>query len=136
MGADIVSWNWFIDGEHSSTEQHPSFVFSSAETSTIRLDVVSSNGCEGTASTDVDVLAAPVPDFTIDIGCEGLATGFEDASVSVGNPIQSWLWSVEETVYSTQNVSHVFDTAGVFDAVLEVTGQNFCVESVTRQLEV
>lgn len=136
VGADAVAWSWFVDDELVSTEQSPQIAFSSEGVKNVRLDVQSSNGCESSYNEDINILAAPVADFTITIGCQGEASSFEDNTTSVGNPVVSWLWTVEGVNYGTQDIFHVFNSSGVFDVTLEVTGQNFCSESITKSVEI
>lgn len=134
--ADLVAWTWYVDDVEVSTEQSPQIVFASEGTKNIRLDVQSSNGCESSYSEDIDVLTSPAPDFTISLGCQGEASMFSDNTPVSGNPIVSWLWTVDGVNYGTQDVEHVFSDAGVFDVTLEVTGQNFCSETITQSVEI
>lgn len=135
-GADIVSWSWEVDGEEVSTQQNPTIDFSSTGVRTVGLTVQSSNGCEQYVTEDIEVLAAPSPDFSIDLGCQGEITAFTDETESVGNPIVSWLWTVDGVNYGTQDINHVFTNSGSFDVMLEVTGQNFCSETITKTVEI
>lgn len=134
--ADLVSWTWFVDDVQVSTDQSPQINFSTRGIKNIRLDVQSSNGCESSYSEDVEVLDSPTPDFNVSLGCQGEPSIFTDNTTSVGNSIVSWLWTVEGVNYGTQDISHVFTNAGNFDVTLEVTGQNFCSETITRSVEV
>ncbi|MEQ6167654.1 PKD domain-containing protein [Ekhidna sp. MALMAid0563] len=135
-GADIVSWSWDVNGEEVSTEQNPTINFSSTGVKTVGLTVLSSNGCEQYASEDIEVLTAPSPDFSINLGCQGETTTFTDETSSVGNPIVSWLWTVDGTNYGTQDINHIFENPGSYDVTLEVTGQNFCSETITQTVEI
>lgn len=134
--ADIASWTWFVNDVEVSTDQNPQIVFSTTGIKNIRLNVQSSNGCESSYSEDIDVLSAPDPDFDVSIGCQGEDSAFTDNTISAGNSIISWFWTVEGVNYSTQDINHVFSNAGLFDVTLEVTGQNFCSESVTKTIEI
>ncbi len=134
--ADLVSWRWFVDDEEVSSEQSPMIAFNSTGLKNIRLDVQSSNGCESSYSEDIEVLESPTPDFLISLGCQGEASTFTDNTTSVGNPIVSWLWTVDGVNYGTQDIDHVFENPGLFDVTLEITGQNFCSETITRTVEI
>lgn len=134
--ADLVAWTWFVDDVQVSTDQSPRIMFSSSGTKTIRLDVESSNGCQSSYSEDVDVLISPTPDFNVNLGCQGEISSFTDNTTSAGNSIVSWLWTVDGVNYGTQDIDHVFADAGTYDVTLEVTGQNFCSESITKSVEV
>ncbi|WP_370089240.1 PKD domain-containing protein [Ekhidna sp.] len=134
--ADLVSWTWYVDDVEVSTQQSPLIVFESTGIVDVRLDVQSSNGCESSYSEEIEVLTSPEPDFNVSIGCQGEASVFTDNTVTSGNPIVSWLWTVDGTNYGTQDISHVFTEAGLFDVSLEVTGQNFCSEIITKTVEI
>lgn len=134
--ADLVSWTWFVDDVQVSTQQSPQIVFTSTGIKNIRLDVQSSNGCESSYSEDIEVLDSPTPDFNVNLGCQGEVSAFTDNTTSAGNPIVSWLWTVDGVNYGTQDINHVFANAGTFDVTLEVTGQNFCSETITKSVEV
>lgn len=131
--ADVVSWIWFVDGEEVSTLQSPVLSFSEVGVKNVSLAVTSSNGCESTYNEDIEILATPSPDFTVIIGCEGEATSFEDVTPET---INSWLWTVNGVNYNTQDASHIFTDAGTYEVSLEVTGQNFCSESITKSIEI
>ncbi|WP_436515265.1 PKD domain-containing protein [Ekhidna sp. To15] len=134
--ADLVSWTWYLDDVEVSTEQSPQIVFESTGVKNIRLDVTSSNGCESSYSEDIEVLESPIPDFAITLGCQGEASSFIDNTSSTGNPIVSWLWTVDGVNYGTQDIEHTFLDAGNYDVTLEVTGQNFCAETITKSIEI
>ncbi len=134
--ADLVSWTWFVDDVEVSTAQSPQIVFGSTGIKNIRLVVGSSNGCESSYSEDVEVLTAPSPDFTFNVGCQGESSSFIDITPSTGNPIVSWLWTIDGVNYGTQDADHIFNDAGTFDVTLEVTGQNFCSETITKSVEI
>lgn len=134
--SEIIGWSWRVDGSEVSTEQNPTLSFTEASTRNVELLVTSANGCSSTYSETIEVLPTPAPDFSGTIGCQGELSSFEDATSSVGNQIVSWLWDVEGTIYTTQDIEHVFDSPGFYDISLEVTGQNFCTETVTQTVEV
>ena len=134
--ADVVSWNWSVDGVEVSTSQNPIINFNSGGIRTIRLDVQGSNGCESSYFEDIEILTAPTPDFSSSIACQGEESSFTDITVSGGNPIVSWLWTVDGVTYVTQDVVHTFENPGTYDISLEVTGQNFCSEIIMRTVEI
>ena len=136
IDADPVSWSWRIDGEEVSTDQNPVFNFSQGGLVDVALAVTNSNGCESLYSEELEILDAPVPDFTSQINCVGEASHFQDVTSTELNPINGWLWDVNGTTYTDQNISHVFDSPGQYEVTLEVTSQNTCSESITQIVEV
>ena len=138
-GADIVSRTWYI-GDTPLAEaqdlQNPVLTFASEGTVNVRLETVSSTGCESSHDEDIQILAAPQPDFSMSIGCEGELSSFTDATLSPGNQITSRLWTLDGTNYTTEEINHTFSGPGIFEVILEVTGQNFCSETITKEIEV
>jgi len=134
--ADLVAWSWRVNDLEVSTEQNPSLTFSEVGSQQITLAATSSNGCESTYSEEINVISAPVPDFSFTLGCQGESSFFEDLSVAQGSAITSWLWDVNGIIYDTKNISHVFEEPGSYEVMLEVSGQNFCSESITRTIEI
>lgn len=135
-GGSIVSRSWRIDGVEVSTEQNPIIVFENEGTVNIELVATSSSGCQNSSDQDIQILSAPQASFSSTIGCIGEVSTFSDLTSSPGNPVVTWLWTVDGVMYNTQNISHVFNSPGMFDVTLEVTGQNFCSETVTQTVEI
>lgn len=135
-GGDVASRTWFVDAAEVNTEENPILSFENEGSVNIRLEVTSSNGCVSSHSEDVEVLSTPEPNFSISIGCDGEASSFIDLTPPTGSPIGTWFWSLDGTTYNTQNISHTFSGTGVFDVTLEITGQNFCGETLTRTVEI
>ncbi len=138
-GADIVSRTWYVGDTplaEAQDQQNPLLTFSSEGVVNVRLETVSSTGCESSHSEDIQILAAPQPDFSINIGCEGEMSSFSDITLSPGNQITSRLWTLDGATYTTEEIDHTFSGSGVFEVTLEVTGQNFCSETITKEVEV
>ncbi|NQZ79107.1 MAG: PKD domain-containing protein, partial [Ekhidna sp.] len=134
--ADVIGWQWFLNGDEVSTEQNPTLHFSESGVSTVMLAVTSSNGCEATYIEDIEVFQTPSPDFAASIGCVGEETLLLDLTSFPEGTITSWLWSVNGEDFFTKDVSFVFDEAGIYDITLETIGNNFCSESITKSIEI
>ncbi len=141
-GASIVSRTWFIDDVEVSTLQNPLLTFENEGMVNIRLDAVSSNGCQNSYNENIEILETPQANFSINLNCLGEVSSFQDESVQGGNPITTWAWSIintltlDETNYNTQDITHTFSVAGNYEVILEVTAQNLCSESITQVVEV
>lgn len=80
------------------------------------------------------IAAAPktTPDFVADMteGCVSLEVSFTDLSVSVGDPIVSWLWDFGDGQTSTQqHPTHSYAAAGVYTVRLQVVTQGSVTQS-------
>ena len=122
-GADILAWSWYIDGELLSNEQNPLISFDEAGTHTVRLEVLSSNGCSSVAQQSLTVLGSPVPSFSSNIQCQGQPSVFTDTTPGT---VISRLWNINGQNYTSTNVNHVFASAGSFNVSLTVTSSDFC----------
>ncbi len=60
-------------------------------------------------------------------------TQFTDASDPTA---KAWLWSMQNSTYTTKNPTHVFSTTGSLPVVLTVTGNNNCVSRISKTVNV
>jgi PKD repeat protein len=123
-----TSWAWDFDnnGTVDSTEQHPSYTYSSAGTYTVKLSVANANGSDDEIKTNYITVgappAAPTANFsaTPTTGNAPLLVQFTDSSS--GSPT-SWAWDFDNngTVDSTQpNPSYTYSSAGTYTVKLTV----------------
>ncbi|MDP4281791.1 MAG: PKD domain-containing protein [Bacteroidota bacterium] len=132
-GSNIISWHWdFGDpgsgGNNISTAQNPIHYFSVAGTFTVTLIVSNSSSCTDTAINNaVTVNARPLANFSADTACLGSPTSFTDQSTSTAGTISAWLWNFGDgTTATSQNPTHNFSAAGVFNVTLTVTSSVGC----------
>ncbi|MCP4457505.1 MAG: PKD domain-containing protein [Cytophagales bacterium] len=133
-GADILSWEWTVDGEVMTTDQNPIISFDESGSRVIELKVLSSNGCEATYQETVDILATPQPSFSMDIACQNLETSFLDTTPAQG--VISRLWNINGDNYTTPEVDHLFSQAGSFIVSLTVTSDDFCSSTTRSTIEI
>lgn len=123
-----TSWQWDFDndGTVDSTQQNPTFVYTTPGLYTVKLTARNANG-EGTAiETDLVLVVGPiVPDFTASVtaGPAPLSVTFTDTSTQ--SPT-SWQWDFEDdgTIDSTaQNPTHVYNTPGTYSVRLIATNE-------------
>jgi PKD repeat protein len=124
-----TSWSWDFtnDGTADSTQQSPSFAFTTAGTYTVKL--TSTNAYGSTSETKTGYItvspsgSAPVAAFSAApvSGTAPLTVRFTDRSI--GSPT-SWSWDFtnDGTADSTQrNVSYIFTSAGTYSVKLTST---------------
>lgn len=107
------------------------------QTNTVYTVVVSDSCYSDTAFVQVDLLPAPIADFTADLACVGESIQFFDQSVDTfGQNIVSWSWAFGDGATSTmQDPSHVYGTNGPFPVTLTVTNDTGCVATVTKPVD-
>jgi len=129
-----TSWAWDFDndGVVDSTDQNPTYTFTTAGNYTVNLTVTNSVGSDSTVKTDYITVSksstptepAPVAAFTADVtsGTAPLMVNFTDQST--GSPT-SWNWDFGDGFNDTeQNVSHTFSEVGNYTVNLTVSNEN------------
>ncbi len=129
-GSPIILRSWdFGDGDTAST-QSPLHTFVQPGTYTVSLTVTDANGCQDTIQQDIEVIAAPIPDFTLSAtdGCAPRSIQFTD--LSQGN-VSQWFWDFGDGDTSTQaNPIHTYQVDGQFDVSLTVTNAQGCAATL------
>lgn len=134
IGDTIIYRYWnFGDGSYDSTSINPSHSYINPGLYTIELTVVSPTYCDSIITKSVFVIESPIAHFTTTNVCLNNNTPFNDLSTpAVGSSITNWTWSFGDGDSSfTQNVSHQYNSSGTFNATLEVTSSEGCIDVYT-----
>ncbi|AKB51994.1 Chitin binding protein [Methanosarcina barkeri str. Wiesmoor] len=127
---DTWEWDFNNDGTIDSTEQNPSYTYTSAGTYTVNLTVANANGTDSEVKTDYITVsepstpAEPVAAFIADVtsGTVPLIVNFTDQST--GSPT-SWLWDFGDgTNVTEQNPAHTYTAAGTYTVNLTVSNED------------
>ncbi|MEI6436135.1 MAG: PKD domain-containing protein, partial [Bacteroidota bacterium] len=137
-----VSWTWdFGDPtsgiDNTSALQNPTHIFTTGNaTYEVRLIVVNFNNCTDTIIKSVFIRPAPPVDFTFDPTCLNKLVNFTANPAIMSPPtIASWDWDFGDgSAHSTNpgSASHLYLTAGVYQAVLTVVDTTGCANSLTK----
>jgi gliding motility-associated-like protein len=100
-----------------------------------QIKVTDARGCSDSLPFTVQSLVVPIPNFEFDTVCEGNQTVFTDLSNPTGQ-IAQWEWRVDGTTVITQNTSYTFNPASFLSVELRVEGNNSCVDSVTKLVDI
>ncbi|MBI1308059.1 MAG: PKD domain-containing protein [Bacteroidetes bacterium] len=131
------SWDWG-DGNTGSGSS-PSHVYTSDGLYQIVVYGTSNSDCKDTftAPSQINVLPAPVADFTYDPLEPSLLfpdVNFTDAS---SPDVVSFYWETGDgSTYTTQNVYHTYAGAGDYNVVLIATAGNGCKDTATQPVHV
>ena len=121
-----TSWAWDFenDGIVDSTQQNPSYTYSTAGTYTVNLTVGNAGGSDEEIKTDYITVStpvsAPVANFSATPTSGGAPLTVQFTDLSTNSPT-SWAWDFENdgTVDSTeQNPSYTYSTAGTYTVKL------------------
>lgn len=94
-----------------------------------------------TTSDTVTLMVSPLPtaNFSINQGCFGTAVTFPNTS-TVENPVTltaaAWNFGENQTIETTQNGSHTYNTAGTYTVTLVVTSSDGCLDTLSQNLTV
>lgn len=136
-GSNITSWNWDFGDGNTSIAQNPTNTFSGAGTYTVRLVAENNIGCRDTVFHDITVNPSPQIGFTFTNQCVGTATPFTDQTTFPSGNITTWVWNFGDisSFSNQQNPTHVYNTAGSFNATLLVTANNGCTAFMAQTVE-
>jgi len=134
-----ISWAWDFnnDGVVDSTEQNPSYTFTTIGTYTVKLTATNGGGSNPIVKSDL-ITVSPVPPvaaFTATpvSGYTPLTVTFTDASTGTAPRTYAWDFNNDGIVDSTeQNPSYTYVSAGTFSVILTVTnggGSNSIVKA-------
>ncbi|MDD1661388.1 MAG: PKD domain-containing protein [Methanomicrobiales archaeon] len=117
-----TSWAWDFGDGATSTERHPTHVYTSAGTYSVTLTAKNAYGSDSeTKAGFVTAGGKPKADFTADqrVGIKPFTVKFTD--LSTGNPT-SWSWDLGDGSKSAeQNPVHVYQKEGAYDVTLTVS---------------
>lgn len=138
----IASWAWnFGDFTSVNTTQNPAYLYGTFGTFNVSLTVSSNWGCLDTIIQPVTVHALPTANFissTDSIGCLNEVISLTDYSISVGDPITSWVWAFGDgaPILTTQNATHIYTTPGNNLISHVVTTSFGCKDTISKLLRI
>ncbi len=139
-----ATWNFGESGSFavgSATGENATFKFPNASQYLIVLYATLTNGAQCTLVDSVNVVAKA--GFSINPGCPGDATAFDDISTFLpGYGINTWNWKFDDPSSGFNNnttirePAHNFASAGIYDVVLTVTANTGCTSTATVPADV
>ncbi|MEQ1587063.1 MAG: PKD domain-containing protein [Cyclobacteriaceae bacterium] len=126
-------WSFGDVTNGSSTQTNPAYTYNEAGDYQVSLQATSNFGCSNTILKAITISPSPVANFTNTPVCLNQVTQFTDAS---GTEVKAWLWSVQNSSYTTKNATHTFNTTGTQTAMLTVTGNNNCVSQISKAITI
>ncbi|MEI6683537.1 MAG: PKD domain-containing protein [Bacteroidota bacterium] len=142
-GGSIVEWKWNFGDPSSGINntaiiQSPQHLFDTTGVYHVTFIVMNSGGCTDTIKKTVSVQKGPVALFTYNTACLGSATQFTDASTPNATSDIEWHWNFGDgsAGSSSQNPTHTYANAGVYQVTLTVKNSNFCSHDTTLQVSI
>lgn len=133
-GSNLSTWAWnFGDGD-SSQAQNPTHVYSGYGTFLVHLSVSSGNDCVSSFAQNIVITPSPAAAFSTANVCNGSINYFSDLStVLSGSSIIGWVWAFGDGDSSLlQNPQHTYANPGTYQAILNVTSDIGCSDSISQ----
>ncbi len=131
--SNVQGWNWTFGDSGSGTGKNPTHTYVNAGQYNVGLTVTTDKGCSNSTTQQVTITQSPVASFNVDPACVNQTTKLTDTSTG---GVSSWQWKIGAVVYNSQNPQHTFSVAGNYSVQLNVTGQNSCTSTITKQVVV
>jgi PKD repeat protein len=133
----IVSWAWTFENDGSVYSDQPQvvYVFNDLGVRKVKLEVLTENGCESSASIDVAVYALPLSAFTImpSVVVPDYPVYFNNFS----NGSQTYFWDFGDGNSSIEfEPTHVFDNVGAHIITLNAVSPFGCENSFSRSINI
>ncbi len=128
----ITSWQWNFGNGATSNQENPNY-FLAPGTYSVSLYAENGAGCSDQITQDITVFPMPVPLFTVENVCLGVASNLvNNSSVIAPSTIVQYAWDInmDGTVdYTSMNTSHNYLTEGAYPVNLTVTTDHGCSAS-------
>ncbi len=141
---NIVKWHWnFGDpasgANDSSNLQNPKHLFSTASTYQVSLYVESGGGCTSSlVNHSITINAKPTAAFSFTAPtCAKSPVTFNDNSIPNSGNIVEWQWDFgdghTETKFTSNSFTHIYDTGGIYYAILKVKTDKGCYSDTSKR---
>ncbi|HEY5826011.1 MAG TPA: PKD domain-containing protein [Cyclobacteriaceae bacterium] len=133
--SNVSSWVWNFGDKNngSSSDKNPSYTFLEAGEYDVELTAVSNFNCAAEITKTITIAQGPHANFTHTPACLNEGTRFTDDS---GGDIKSWFWIIGNSTYAFSNPTHVFNSTGDQNVRLTVTGNNNCIATLAKTINV
>ncbi len=146
-GQKIVKWNWDFADAPTDTVQNPKHKFSAVNAYTVKLSVITDQGCKADTFTVVKISPIPVAGFRLPSSCLGGGNvTFTDTSTITDASLMpfKFAWNFGDAASNANNVSadqnaqHDYTAAGVgsYTVAETVSASNGCKATSTRIFEI
>ncbi len=129
---NIIAWNWnFGDGLGVANYNNPSYTYQNVGTYTVSLTLLSDKLCESTITNNITISPLPNVDiYAMEKACVGEEIKLIDLSLVENGYITDWNWNLGDgNSANSQEVSHSYNSAGIYSVSLDVTSNFGCTKS-------
>lgn len=133
ISSGTMTYKWDLGDGTSSVATTPSPTYTQSGTYNIRLKATSNAGCTDSTNQNVVIYKMPIAQFSGTNECLGTAHTFTNYSVDAASV--KWTFESGQTSVS-QNPTYTYGSDGTKTVLLEVSSQNGCKNSITKNIEV
>ncbi|MDX5321081.1 MAG: PKD domain-containing protein, partial [Bacteroidota bacterium] len=134
------AWTFGNPSQGSSSQQNPTFAFSSADSFEVTQIVTTNQGCRDTAVNDVVVLGLPTVSWAVapnDSVCIGTTQTFDGNASAGSGTIASYQWDFDNGDFSAQeDTTYQYPASGNYSVTFTVTNSLGCVDSAVGSIVV
>ncbi|MDQ3072924.1 MAG: PKD domain-containing protein [Bacteroidota bacterium] len=126
----IVAWDWKFGDGKSSTSSSPQHLYKKAGTYSVKLTVVSEQGCVDSVKKNIDVLLRPVADFDI---VKNPVTILKPTAEFINKSVgaDSLIWFFGDGYSSSElNPTHSYADTGKYPVYLIIFNSNGCQDTL------
>ncbi|MGZ5245165.1 MAG: PKD domain-containing protein, partial [Bacteroidia bacterium] len=129
-----LMYNWNFGDSTISSDSSVKHAFTTPGIYKITLTATTTQSCTRSITKSITVNTKPVASFTAaDSVCVGHGVFFRNFTVNAA----SYLWNFSSgDTFKTTNVTHTFDTAGIYSVRLISYNPNGCTDTFTKKIEV
>lgn len=133
-------YQWVFSDGAQSTLRNPSHTFTSPGFHGANLTVWSNNGCNATSTQNIEIGNASTIDClaAFDFAVDNVTKNVTFINLSQGQNLSHYFWYFDDSQYSfTQNTSHIYQQAGIYNVCLTVFSQSQnCYNTFCKQIAV
>lgn len=131
---ETMRWTWKVEGLEF-TKKDLKYKFQLIGSKPITLIAKSSNGCESSKDTTINIGISPQADFDWSHDCNiGSPIIFTDKSTNATSPTYTWKMNETTSLGSGSTIQHNFNEIGVYDIELLINTLDGCADSITKRL--
>lgn len=133
--SNITSWSWQFNDVSggTSSQQNPGYTFTTSGNFNVALTATSNAGCSASITKSIAIAPSPSANFSQGPACLNQSAVFTDTS---SGGVQSRLWQIGSSSFSTPNPTYAFTSTGDFIVTLSVTNVNACSSVKSKTIKV
>ncbi len=129
----ITGWKWEFGNGSSSSNQNPTFVYTSPGKYIVKLTTTSDQGCSNSYSKEVIIDARPIVNFKSDLlaGCVPQTINFSNLSIAPDSSKYYWSFGDGSSLFA-KDTNHLYSSVDSFTVKYFVTSPQGCIDSLVK----